>query len=255
MNTNDLLTEDFSKISATLKTLQDNGVNADHFKKIRSNEEFAKNVSNFIVDDCILKGIFNRSVRKIMGKNIWGPEEWCHYYDKEFSIEELKTAQSVPWSTDFLTSSCPYNKEQKVYETHFLFWLPPSFKFTQEFYDYLNVHLDISKIEARDEFVKFMNKTYESGWYLILLDSCDPALEGDFTSLKPGYLATDILLELTKQVLYKKLYGRPNISGFSSNETLNGIRFYLSENFPPSTVNIHHGLDWTRNQLSVRKVD
>ncbi len=248
----------FGEGGATLKALEDRGITSDHLKKIRSNENFADNVCNFVTDDCVLKGVFHRDVRKVMGKNIWGPEEWSHYYDREFSVEELKSASTLKWTNTSLQMKCPFStpdKPKKICETHFLFWLPPSFKFIQEFYDYLNVHSQISTIEVRDEFNKLMNKEYESGWYLILLDECDVNFEEDVRNfIHPGYVPTEILLEITKQLLYKKLTGELYLNGISSYEVVNGVRFYLSRTLPPLTLNVYHELDWVRPGISVRKV-
>lgn len=246
-----LWTQEFGEIGATLKVMQDHGVKIDHFKKMRSSEEFAENVCNFIAQDCVLKGVINRPIRKVMGKNIWGPEEWSHYYDKEFSMEELKSAENIPWSVDFLKSGCPYNLNEKICESHFLFWLPNNFKFEESFSNFINLKVggltEASPLRdwAESGWIKIMEKIYPSGWYLLLLDGIFDTykienFEEKLNFMKSGYIVTDITLELTKQVFYKKLKGKnSSFTTVSCQETsVEDSRFYITENCPPQEVRL-----------------
>lgn len=117
-----LWTASFGQIVATLKALEDNGVTLEQLAWLRADPDFAKVVAEFIRKRCIGGSVrYNLAIRKIMGRNFFGVEEWQIFFGVNFSEKQLQEIADFPWEENILNSPCPFNEDKKIKETHFAF--------------------------------------------------------------------------------------------------------------------------------------
>jgi len=102
-----LWTASFGEIGASLKALQDQGVALEHLARLRSENEYAKRVAQFMLRGGIEGSVHHKLARAILGKNFWGVEEWSALYGLNFSKKQLREISEFPWGEDILNSTCP----------------------------------------------------------------------------------------------------------------------------------------------------
>ena len=69
-----------------------------------------------------VSGSANHQVaRAIMGKNLFGVEEWAALYGVKFTKKQLREVAEFPWGEEVLNAPCPFVKGKTIKETHFAF--------------------------------------------------------------------------------------------------------------------------------------
>lgn len=94
---------------------------ADIIELLDTNEGYRQRLAIFAARGAISIPASYKLARRIMGKNLFGPEEWTLFYGISFTQKELRKTAKFPWSEEILDSECPFNPGKAVSETHFAF--------------------------------------------------------------------------------------------------------------------------------------
>jgi len=159
--------------------------------------------------------IDRESARAILGKNLFGPEEWLKYYGIWFSEQQLKEISEFPWNESVLNAPCPFVKEKRIKETHFAFL---------GLYEIYNEPLNVLKWHELNPFTGKQElkahpwyedqdfarvKTCWFKWYLTLIESVPGSTEKthqeQLEMLPVEYRGPLVVEELTKNILYYKI--------------------------------------------------
>lgn len=154
--------------------------------------------------------------RDILGKNLFGPEQWLLYYGIWFSEQQLKDISRFPWNESVLNAPCSFIKGKSIKETHF------AFLGTDRIYnkplDLLKWH-ELSPITGKKKLKE--NPWYKDQnfarvntccfrWYLTLIESVPNSTEKTYPEqvelLPPEYRAPFVIEEVTKNILYYKTH-------------------------------------------------
>lgn len=91
------------------------------FDRLRTDSNYTGRVAEFMLRGGIEGSIHHKLARAILGKNIFGIEEWSALYGANFTKKQLREIAEFPWGEDILNSSCPFVKGKKIKDTHFAF--------------------------------------------------------------------------------------------------------------------------------------
>ncbi|MEK7142842.1 MAG: hypothetical protein AAB785_01400 [Patescibacteria group bacterium] len=94
---------------------------ADVIELLDTNEGYCRRLAEFAARGAISMPASYKLARRIMGRNLFGLEEWTSFYWISFTQRELSNAVKFPWSEEILDSECPFNPGKAVSETHFAF--------------------------------------------------------------------------------------------------------------------------------------
>ena len=116
-----LWTVEFGELGATLKVLQDNGVTPAHLARLRGEPDYAKRVAEFMLRGGLEGSVHQKLARAVLGKNLFGVEEWASLYSAHLTQKQLREVSEFPWDGNVLNAPCPFVKGKTVKETHFAF--------------------------------------------------------------------------------------------------------------------------------------
>jgi hypothetical protein len=152
----------------------------------------------------------------ILGKNLFGPEQWLSSYGIWFSDQQLKEISRFPWNESVLNAPCPFVKGKLIKETHFAF-LGMDQIYNKPL-DVLKWH-ELSPITGKKKLKK--NPWYKDQnfarvntcclkWYWTLIESVPNSTEKTYTEqvelLPSEYRAPFVIEEVTKNILYYKTH-------------------------------------------------
>ncbi len=208
-----LWTIQFGELGATLKALQDNGVTKEHLARLRAEPDYAKRVAKFMLQDDLIESTCQKLVRKIMGKNFFGIEEWSFFYGVNFSKKQLREVAKFPWSEDVLNAPCPFHKGKSVKETHFAFLglnkingEPLTILKWQELHRAWFRSYHPGAWCAEEKFAT--EQTCAFRWYLMLLEivpnSTNKTFQEQTAMLPADYEVPLAIEEVTKLILYRR---------------------------------------------------
>jgi hypothetical protein len=161
-----------------------------------------------------LASIDREAARAILGKNLFGPEEWLSSYGIWFSERQLREISEFPWNESILDAPCPFVKGKSIKETHF------AFLGIDRIYNKPLTVLEWHKLSpATGKKNLKPNPWYEDqdfarvktccfNWYLTLIESVPKSTEKTYPEqvelLPPEYRASFTIEEVTKNILYYK---------------------------------------------------
>ena len=217
-------------VSALEKAVVKQGGNPrDLFDLFRTDGEYACRIAQAMMRKSLVGSIESRLARLVLGRNIFDDADWMSYYDAKFTKKQFREAGKFPWGEDILNSSCPFNSDKLVKDTHFAFlgltaingspltvakWLElhpatgqPKFYFNNDPWHVGQPHTDVATMQLR--------------WYLMLKDiipdSTSKTPEEQVAMLPPEYEVPSTIAEVTKDILvFRKTDVRPNPSHWAA---------------------------------------
>jgi len=218
-------------VSALEKAVVKQGGNPrDLFDLFRTDGEYACRIAQAMMRKGLVGSIESRLARLVLGRNIFDDADWMSYYDAKFTKKQFREAGKFPWGEDILNSSCPFNSDKLVKDTHFAFlgltaingspltvakWLElhpatgqPKFYFNNDpWHDVGQPHTDVATMQLR--------------WYLMLKNiipnSTSKTPEEQVAMLPPEYEVPSTIAEVTKDILvFRKTDVRPNPSHWAA---------------------------------------
>jgi len=164
---------------------------------------------------------------KILGKHIFGPQEWMFHFGYQLNSQELQESRTFPWDQDILLSPCTFNKGMKVFQTHFAFWakdeipigengschyLPWNIKNFSGLQDVDRGHFGNRNIDFQNAQMlqmDSMREKCESRWYLVPLDTREHFVQKNFLeqlNVMPNeYSVSPAIVEIMSWIICKKL--------------------------------------------------
>lgn len=163
------------------------------------------------------KPISREAAREIMGKNLFGPEQWLSSYGIWFSERQIKNIADFPWSENDLDAPCPFIKGKRVKETHFAFLgIDRMYNRPLDILRWHEIHPisvnGVPKISSWDADQNFARaRTCWLKWHLALIEGV-PSSEGKTYQeqedmLPDQYRFPFAIEEVTKNILYFKSHG------------------------------------------------
>ena len=159
--------------------------------------------------------IDRESARAILGKNLFGPEEWLKYFGIWFSEIQIKEISDFPWNESVLEAPCPFVKGKKIKETHFAFL--GLYEISNKPLNVMKWH-EISPFTGKNELKEHpwyedqdfaRVKTCWFHWYLTLIESVPGSTEKthqeQLEMLPFEYRGPFVIEELTKNILYRRI--------------------------------------------------
>ncbi|PIW95855.1 hypothetical protein COZ84_01210 [Candidatus Kuenenbacteria bacterium CG_4_8_14_3_um_filter_39_15] len=217
-------------VSALEKAVVKQGGNPrDLFDLFRTDGEYACRIAQAMMRKGLVGSIESRLARLVLGRNIFDDADWMSYYDAKFTKKQFREAGRFPWGEDILNSSCPFNSDKLVKDTHFAFlgltaingspltvakWLElhpatgqPKFYFNNDPWHVGQPHTDVATMQLR--------------WYLMLKNiipnSTSKTPEEQVAMLPPEYEVPSTIAEVTKDILvFRKTDVRPNPSHWAA---------------------------------------
>ena len=110
----------YSEITATLEVLDRFHIEREHLARLRSDNDYAKRVAEFMLRGGLDASIHQKLARAVMGKNFFGVEDWSALYGVNFTQKQLRQVAEFPWGEDILNSTCPLCGKV-VKDCHFAF--------------------------------------------------------------------------------------------------------------------------------------
>jgi len=218
-------------VSALEKAVVKQGGNPrDLFDLFRTDGEYACRIAQAMMRKGLVGSIESRLARLVLGRNIFDDADWMSYYDAKFTKKQFREAGKFPWGEDILNSSCPFNSDKLVKDTHFAFlgltaingspltvakWLElhpatgqPKFYFNNDPWHVGQPHTDVATM-------------MQLRWYLMLKNiipnSTSKTPEEQVAMLPPEYEVPSTIAEVTKDILvFRKTDVRPNPSHWAA---------------------------------------
>ncbi len=111
---------------ATIEALERAGVNTEGINLLRSDKELALKVARLINNKMLNSTEVDRQLLLLLDENrFFGPTDWLKYYG--IKISEFDLPISFTELSKILEENCPFVKDKKIKETHYLFCLPDNF--------------------------------------------------------------------------------------------------------------------------------
>jgi len=116
-----LWNDGFGQIGQTLKVLEDLGVHSGHLAKLRSDKRYARRIAHYMRFGWVDQPRHHFQMRNAMdgALNYFGPLDWMEFYG---AILDENIFINIPWSVETLNEPCPFTEDEKVHQTHFLFF-------------------------------------------------------------------------------------------------------------------------------------
>ena len=157
------------------------------------------------------KTISQEMARNILGKNFFGIEEWAVFNNVIIPKNQLSKVTKFPWNKDILESSCPFEKNKAVKETHFGFLgltiingNPLTIMKFDELYSSEDQSIFFNTWWCEGKFAT--ERTCAFRWYLmpmrIIDDSLDKTYKAQVKILQPNYEIASAVEEVAKNFLY-----------------------------------------------------
>ncbi len=220
------------ELMATIEALEKQGLNVNSFKLIRQDKKLAEEIANIILSKQLQPGIDDQQFGSIMGKeNYFGPTEWLRYFnvylDMELPISLFRLAQIAE-------DDCPFEKNKKVKDTHFLFRLPRKIEIpTMDRYLTIQTWRKILSANRQPRFVGGNTKTrwfdvkdyaknphHRFDWFLMYKEVVH--YDTGFLEIPPNnYLKPNVLEAVSMHFLYyikNKLYLNQHEAGCTCDE-------------------------------------
>lgn len=89
------------------------------FDRFRTDKSFTDRLAEWAVRGGVEGSAHHKLARALMGKNIWGLEEWALFHNVHLTKKQERAVSEFPWGEDILNSPCPFVKNKTIWETHF----------------------------------------------------------------------------------------------------------------------------------------
>jgi hypothetical protein len=120
----ELVRTPLNEITNTLEVLDNLRVSPAWFTRLRTDEDFAKRVRDFMSQGAISESSSQLSARSVMGDYYFGPREWDSLTRYHLLNSQLSEAEQFPWTPEQLKAPCPFTSGFLVKETHVAFYAP-----------------------------------------------------------------------------------------------------------------------------------